>query len=366
MLQQERDIQFDTGQAFYRANSQRSRDLGVLAAIVYRQQVGQLRVLDGMTGCGIRVLRYGVEAAADYLWANDGDPEVHFTLRQNLTRYLQSDRFHMTHEPIANVLWQCALERDYYDLIDIDAFGNPANFLPFCLNALRYGGLLYLTSTDGRAVSGHFPQDSLRLYGTYARSHPSVQEQALRILIGAIAQQAAFQNCSIQPIFSLYYGQVYRVMVRLLPQVPDLVKTYGFLGYCPACGHYQSIPWRYLSRATCPYHHPPEPLSLTGPLWLGALHDRPFIVAMLAEAEPRHWSDIIPLLNLFSAEAELPPYLFPLGEIGRRGKLDIPKRDRLIQALQAEGFEATATHIDSQAIKTNATLADCIAIAKAL
>jgi tRNA (guanine26-N2/guanine27-N2)-dimethyltransferase len=366
MLYQERDLQFHTGGTFYRAESQRSRDLGVLAAAVYRQQTGQLRVLDAMTGCGIRVLRYGVEAQADYLWANDGDPEVHFTLRQNLASFLERDRWQITHEPISRVLWQCALDRDYYDLIDIDAFGNPADFLPFCLSALRYGGLLYLTSTDGRSISGHFPQDSLRLYGSYARSHPSVQEQGLRILLGAIAQQAALQHYSIQPIFSLYHGQIYRVMVRLIHQVPDLVKTYGFLGHCPACGDYQSVNWRYLSRATCLHHISSQPLSLTGPLWLGSLHDRPFIAAMMEQAKQRNWPELEPLLTLFDAEAELPPYLFPLGEIGRRGKLDIPKRDRLIAALQAQGFNATETHLDPQAIKTNATLADCIAIAKVL
>ncbi|NJM56993.1 MAG: hypothetical protein HC857_05570, partial [Synechococcales cyanobacterium RU_4_20] len=34
------------------------------------------------------------------------------------------------------------------------------------------------------------------------------------------------------------------------------------------------------------------------------------------------------LLQLFAAEADLPPYHFPLGEIGRRGQMDPPKRDR--------------------------------------
>ena len=46
------------GRAFYRAESAQARDLAILAAIVYRQREGQLRVLDLMCGCGGRAVRY--------------------------------------------------------------------------------------------------------------------------------------------------------------------------------------------------------------------------------------------------------------------------------------------------------------------
>jgi hypothetical protein len=46
------------GTAFYRAESAQGRDLAVLAAAVYRQQHGRLRVLDVMSGSGMRGARY--------------------------------------------------------------------------------------------------------------------------------------------------------------------------------------------------------------------------------------------------------------------------------------------------------------------
>lgn len=46
------------GDAFYRAESAQGRDLAVLAAAVYKQQHGQLRVLDVMAGSGMRGARY--------------------------------------------------------------------------------------------------------------------------------------------------------------------------------------------------------------------------------------------------------------------------------------------------------------------
>ena len=49
---------YAAGKAFYRAESSQARDLAVLAAAVYKQAAGQLRVLDAACGCGGRALRY--------------------------------------------------------------------------------------------------------------------------------------------------------------------------------------------------------------------------------------------------------------------------------------------------------------------
>jgi tRNA (guanine26-N2/guanine27-N2)-dimethyltransferase len=43
--------------------------------------------------------------------------------------------------------------------------------------------------------------------------------------------------------------------------------------------------------------------------------------------------------------------------------MGIPKRERLIQALQERGYRASPTHIHAQAIKTDANLPTCIAVA---
>jgi tRNA (guanine26-N2/guanine27-N2)-dimethyltransferase len=363
---------FSVGNAFYRPHSQVSRDLGVLAGVVYRSQVGQLRVLDAMTGCGLRSLRYGLEAGADWIWANDGDPEIESVLRQNLNQNLNQlpIPYRVTHEAVNRVFWQCAIDRDYYDLIDIDSFGNPGSLLASCLQAVRYGGLIYLTSTDGRSISGHFPQDSLRLYGTYSRVHPSVQEYALRMLIGSLAQQAEMLGLHVVPIFSLYAGQIYRVMVRVVQKQlkgsRSFDQNYGFVAYCPQCGDYRVPEWRYLSRSSCSNHDNPVNMTLAGPLWTGNLHDRTFVQSMIDIAPELNLAHQIDLLTLFRDEAELPPYHFPLGEIGRWGKMDIPPRDRLLQALREAGYRAVGTHLSGAAIKTDAPIAAVVECARSL
>jgi tRNA (guanine26-N2/guanine27-N2)-dimethyltransferase len=85
---------------------------------------------------------------------------------------------------------------------------------------------------------------------------------------------------------------------------------------------------------------------------------------MKALAEQWQWKNQASLLAVMDREATLPPYYYPLGSIGHFGSMDIPNRDRLIEALRQRGYRATSTHLDWQAVKTDATFRDCVAIAK--
>ncbi|NEP16356.1 MAG: tRNA (guanine-N1)-methyltransferase [Leptolyngbya sp. SIO4C1] len=361
----EGQVSFCIGPAFYRVQSQVGRDLAVLAATVDRQRQGELRVLDAMTGCGVRPLRYQQEAGADWVWANEANPELQAVLSRNLAEGMRPDTYCITHQDANQLFFDCYQRRDFYDLVDVDSFGSPTPFISTALWVTKLGGLLYLTSTDGRATSGHAPDKSLQVYGAYARSHPAVHEQGLRLLIGRVAQQAAARGLQIQPVFSVFNGQVHRAMVRLLAHAAWDSSLYGFLAYCHSCGQFHTAGWRQLGRVqcSCGAEHPPV---LSGPLWLGRLHDCPMLTAMAAQAERWGWVERRSLLQTMWAEAELPPYYYPLAELGRRGRMDIPPRDRLIQALCDRGYQATRTHLDAQAIKTTAPIATCIATARAL
>ena len=182
-------VKFKVGDAFYRPASALSRDLGVLAATLYRGDTGGLRVLDVMAGCGARSLRYWVESGADWVCANDANPDLHPILPKNLGLKPRPSR------------------------------------TAFML-------LFYLTTTDGRTATGREPETGLRVYGAYPRTHPAIQEQGLRLAMGGVQQQAAARGQGIDPVFSLFSGHIYRVMVRLVPQVRLREHNYGWLGYC--------------------------------------------------------------------------------------------------------------------------------------
>jgi hypothetical protein len=128
------------------------------------------------------------------------------------------------------------MAEDYFDLVDLDVFGSDSSFtaaamsapplpatrlpappacrhaaqrclLPHAMqparalgrllscrrgsrapaarrSAVRHGGLLYLTSTDGFCSGGKRPGRSLASYGGYLRALPWSNEQGLRMVIG--------------------------------------------------------------------------------------------------------------------------------------------------------------------------------------
>ena len=355
---------FLVGNAFYNPQSKVVRDLGVLAAHFYRQVTGELRVLDAMSGCGVRSLRYWQESNADWMTVNEGNPELNSLLQHNLRKATAQNCCQITHQDAHLLFFDCYHRRDYYDLVDVDCFGSAAPYLSTMLWATKINGLIYLTSTDGRTATGHSPQNSLQAYGAYARAHPAAQEQALRLLIGSVQQQAATKGMGVIPIFSVFTGKTYRLMLKLVSNIQLNENNYGFLGYCHHCGNYQTISWRKLGKVTCSHDY--RPLTISGAMWLRELHDLDSLKRMLSLARLWNWQEIADLIEIMTNEIDFPPYFYTLGEIGRRGKLDIPKRSLLIKALQDNGYRASATHINPQAIKTDANLHACINLARKL
>ena len=364
--QEEGQARFQVGDAFYNPQSKLVRDLGILAATVYRQEHGILKVLDALAGCGVRSLRYYLESNADYLYINEGNPQLNSLLQQNLKRAIRHsfatapNHYQLTHQDAHRLFFRCDRERDYYDLVDVDCFGSAVPYLNSMLWATKIGGLMYLTSTDGRTLTGHPPEKTVQTYNAIARSHPAIQEQALRILIGATQQQAATKNLGVEPIFSLFTGQTYRVMLRLVSKPRINANNYGFLSYCHGCGNYQTFSWRKLNQISCVCNN--SAITVSGAMWLGKLHDRQQLERFIALAQKFNWQKIVELLNLMQGEIDFPPYFYTLREIGSRGKLDLPKRSHLIAALKDKGYSAAATHIEPQGIKTNARMEDIIAI----
>lgn len=360
--QQEGEATFCTENAFFRASSRTGRDLAMLAASLYKAQHGQLRVLDAMTGCGVRPLRYVLESKADYVWANEGNVELRSLVQANLSQSLSRDRYKITHQDANAIFFDCHARQDFYDLIDVDSFGSPMPTLSTALWAIKIGGLLYLTSTDGRATSGRAPTRALQSYGAYTRSHPAVHEQGLRLLLGTVMQQAAAKGLCAEPVFSLYSGEVNRVMVKISRQPWD-AKDYGFLAYCHRCGQFQTVVWKQLGRVTCDCQSDAAP-AVSGPMWLGALHSVRWLSEM-CELAGDH-APVSSVLERMRAEVDLPPYFYLVAEIGRRAKCDIPPSERLIERLRQRGFRASRTHIEAQAIKTDAPMRVCTEIAHQL
>ncbi|CAN1297595.1 tRNA (guanine(26)-N(2))-dimethyltransferase [Linum perenne] len=382
--QTERSVEFETGGAFYRHESSTGRDLGVLAASIYRQSKGSLRVLDAMCGCGVRSCRYLKESEADFVMANDANDEYRGLIEGNLKQVVdeglgEEKRWMVCHSEANRVLSECYLQRDFFDLIDIDSFGSESAFLRSAMLALRLGGLLYLTSTDGYTSGGHRPHHSLDAYGAFVRPLPFSNEIGLRMLIGGAVREAAVLGYHVTPLFSYYayHGPVFRVMLRMNREKLHENRDYGFIGYCTRCGHSQPFSWKELGKIGCSCRSSEgshQPFAVSGPMWIGPLHSGDYITQMSNLATEWGWIGngagvhLDKLLNqmLDESDPRLPPGYIKLDEITKRAKINGPPLMTMLSSLHSMGYAASRSHIAPNAIKTDCPMAILVKLAKEL
>ncbi|XP_050208773.1 tRNA (guanine(26)-N(2))-dimethyltransferase [Mercurialis annua] len=382
-LQTERGIEFETGESFFRHESAKGRDLGVLAGAIYKKSKGTLRVIDAMCGCGIRSCRYLIEAEADFVLANDANDEYRGVIVGNLKQvergFGDERRWVVTHSDANRVLSECYLQRDFFDLIDVDSFGSDNLFLRNAMSSLKLDGLLYLTSTDGYSSGGHRPNCSLAAYGAYIRPMPCANEVGLRMLIGGAVREASLLGYHVTPLFSYYsyHGPVFRVMLRVNQGKEHENRHYGFISYCKQCGNTRAFSWQELGRITCSFcsNEDYNPLTVSGPLWTGPLHDATFITEMLILAEQWGWigedgvgSDLDKLLKqmLDESDPRLPFGYIKLDQMASRAKINSPSIKTLMSTLLKEGYVASRSHIASNAIKTDCPMPVLVRLATEL
>eukprot|EP00193_Tetraselmis_chui_P017102 CAMPEP_0177774762 /NCGR_PEP_ID=MMETSP0491_2-20121128/13710_1 /TAXON_ID=63592 /ORGANISM="Tetraselmis chuii, Strain PLY429" /LENGTH=376 /DNA_ID=CAMNT_0019293223 /DNA_START=1 /DNA_END=1131 /DNA_ORIENTATION=+ len=280
-LLEERGCRFVSGAAFYRPESAQARDLAVLAALAYQRRTGRrFRVLDACSGSGVRGARYLHQAGVQSVWCNDYNSSNGGLLSANLRgvddtlRTLTEDQadtenieeaaleglrgyarqgivesvsttedeakspqtWRVSHYEALRLLTSRWLAEDYYDLVDVDSFGAQGSFTSAALGAVKHGGLLYLTCTDGLAASGRAPSTALIEYGTYTHPTPFANEQGLRMLIGSAVMEAARRGQTAKPIFSLFsaHGPVFRVMFEVRKgNDRTQLKDINFIAHCP-------------------------------------------------------------------------------------------------------------------------------------
>ena len=232
----ERGVPFTRKRAFYRVESAQARDLAMLLASVHSDEAvaassssfrdrerisGGVSVLDAMSGCGVRCVRYLLQGEVSSVHANDADPNVMDTLSENLagahTRGA-TGASSVTNMDAHRLLAKCYLDDARYDIVDVDSFGSE-NLVSATMRCVKLGGYAYLTSTDALALCGKSPGALSANYGG-ARVAPNTQganELGLRVFVGDAVRIGAAMGLKVTPVFSLFHphGPVFRAMLRV-------------------------------------------------------------------------------------------------------------------------------------------------------
>lgn len=328
-----------------------------------------LEVLDLMAGCGIRALRYGQEAEAVTVWANDADPERLPLLEENLAplRAAAGPELRLSASTAQKLLAECLLLERRFNLVDLDAFGSPNALLPLALEAVRLDGVLYLASTDGRSPTGHDRVAAVRSLGAAARAHPASWELALRLQLGVVARTAWAMGRGILPLFSFSEGRAFRLAVRVLRRPePGEEQGLGLLAHCHGCGD-QQVQSLLRLRRWPPCSCATSALAVSGPLWIGPLQHPPTLAAMRTQAgEASIAAEAARLLAALAADEGSPARCWPTAEIGRRLRQGPPPLLPLLEALRREGWRANASGLMAARLRTDAPWAVVLERAGAL
>lgn len=374
-LWQEGAVRVATGSGFFRGESRPARDLGVLLA-ASMAATGTLRVLDAMAGCGIRAARWLLEAGADAVWANDADPDRLPLLRSNLQPLLnqrpgvEPPVLRITALTAQKLLARCLLREERFSLVDLDAFGSPMALVPLALEAVAFEGVLYLASTDGRSPTGHDRSAAIRRLGAAARSHPASWELALRLQLGVIARAAWTAGRGLTPLFSFSEGRTFRTAVRVhrRPSAGE-EEQLGLVSYCHRCGDQQVQSLRRLRPwAACDggCGEGGWPLSISGPLWIGALQHPQTLAAMATIQQQRRLASPATerLLQALVADSGWTPRCWPTDSIGHWLGGGPPPLRPLVAALEQAGHHACVSAVMAAQVRSDAPWPLLLAVAR--
>ena len=359
------------GAGFFRPESRPARDCSVLLARSLALQ-RPARLLDLMAGCGIRSLRWGLEAQPTLIWANDADPDRLPVLERNLAALPPGLERRCTALTAQQLLAGCLQRQERFDLVDLDAFGCVSGLLPLALEAVSFGGVLLLASTDGRSPTGHDRSAAVRRLGAAARAHPASWELALRLQLGTVARCAWALGRGIEPLLSFSEGRTFRTAVRLLRRPSSGEENnLGLLAHCHGCGDQQVQSLLSLRRwPPCACDPTPLPaLAVSGPLWIGALQDPATINAMLeqsARSPQTLAAEGERLLRRLAGDPAATARCWPTEAIARALGLGQPPLAALVAELQAQGFHASASAVMAGQLRCDAPWPRILETARAL
>lgn len=346
--------------AFFNPRGKAVRDVSVLAFEGFAKKAPSPSVLaDALSGVGGRSLRVATECpGVSVVRANDLNPMAiqAASLAAQLNGCEGKVRFTTLD---ANLFLAQQSSPDVRpNIIDIDPFGTPAPFVESALRALADGGLLAVTATDTAVLSGLYPDVAYRKYGALALRTDYGRESMLRILLGFVARRALVYDMVVEPLLchsDQHYARTYcRVEISPSKANESLVEI-GHLLHCFKCGHRESSP---STKETCPLCG--GKLKAAGPLWTGDLHASAFLDSLAELAASNGMKRYLALFTRAKEELGFPPFYYKIPFFtDKLGVASISPTD-LVERLASMGFRSARSSVDSQGVKTDASVKDVL------
>lgn len=300
---------------FYNPSMKFSRDLNV--ELAKKLNFNGL-YLDGMAASGIRGMRLALECNYNVEFCDISKLAVD-AIKNNLKlNNLQSEVFH---EDLQNLV-----KERQYDWIDVDPFGTPAPYLESIIENVSDEGILGIAATDTAVLCGAKPSICFKRYGAYSMKRVAAKEVGVRILLGRIQTLAVKYGRSIEAMLSYSEGHHLRVFVKVTDERPVSLK-------------WLNQDMEVLGE---------EAAGSAGPIWTEKIIDTE-VVPQNCEGQLGKFFEVL------REEAEGPPGLFDVNDMARAAQIgQTPKKLKIVECIQKEGFFASISTFSPIGIKTNA------------
>lgn len=340
----------EEGEVFYNPEMVFDRNISVAVAAVAERFIeipkNKIRACDLLAATGVRALRYAREAGLR-VTANDASKKAVALIKENARQ--NKIKIKITNLN-ANVLLT-----QHFDLIDIDPFGSPINFVDSAVNSFSFRGLLACTATDLGPLVGSYQEVCLRRYGLRSMFTDYNRELGVRILITAIMRRFFQREKTFVPLLTYarrHYFRVFGLVRYGNKNVNRALRDFGYVSHCFSCG------WRslglYQKCGDCK-----NKTEFCGELCLGDIQNAQFCEAVAKELWRRGWGQEAHLVK--SVHDEVPfPFYYDIHDISKRLQVSPPSLARVTKMLSEKGYSCSRTHFSGTGIKTNAGFADVV------
>jgi len=335
--------------AFFNPVAEMNRDFSILAYSAFWENFDKpLIFLDGLTGLGARALRVAKEIPnTEKVICNDINSEA-LKIAQNSANLNKISNFEVSNNEICHFFNTYSKKGKRGSIVDIDPFGSPVKYFDCAIRATMHNGLLSVTATDLQVLHGLAKNACKRKYhGTPVKTEYS-NEIAIRLILGCLDIVARRLDVQIIPQFVENDMHYYRIYVKILNRI-DQEEHQGYIIHCRSCGNRNCSTDQKKVCEICN-----SQLDIAGPLWIGQLFNKKFIVDMIHQI-PKFVvkKKCISILEKCVLEAEMPPTYYTLDEIASKMQMAPLKMKNAIKILQDGGFLASPTSLNPTGFRTN-------------
>ncbi len=314
------------------------------------------KILDGLCSTGARGVRYYLEVGKSRVTFNDANELAIAYAKKNAAlnklkgAVFSSKDFHV----------EAATSHDY-DVVELDPFGTPTNFMDSAIRACAKNAVLSVTATDLANLCGARPKPCIREYDAAPSHNYYCHETALRILIGRVVRTAAIHANAFTPVVSFYSGHHIKTIGVLTSSAKAADVAYaqvGKLGFCRTCFSFHQ---NALSCKKCG-----SKLEACGPLWLGKIGDDETLSRMLEISQSSKYASAshTEFIRLLLEENNYVPGYLDLHELCSANRKPVGKKtDVIMELLRSKGYNVSRTHYAPTGLKTDAPADELLKIA---